>query len=366
MTIIIFILILALLILVHELGHFLVAKKAGVKVPEFGLGFPPKILGKKIGETEYTLNLIPFGGFVKIVGENAEEDIPPEDRPRSFMVQPKAVQAAIIVAGVSFNWLFAWILLSAGFMSGLPASTETVAREAFVGEPVLTITSVLPGSPAAESGLRAGDEILAFSSNGDGIQDIKEVVMAQDFIASHGNNALGVLYRRGDGAPAFAEAVPEAGIVEGKQAIGITMSVLGIAKYSLPDALWEGLRTTSHLTVAIATGLFELMTDLVRGNADLSGIAGPVGIAGMVGEASTLGFIHLLTFTALISINLAIINLVPFPALDGGRLLFIVIEAIKGSPISQKVTQVANTVGFVLLIGLMLLVTYNDIARLFT
>lgn len=366
MAIILFFVVLAVLILVHELGHFLVAKKFGVKVPEFGLGFPPKIFGKKFGETEYTLNLLPFGGFVKIVGENAEEDIPPEDQPRSFMAQSKPVQAAIIAAGVSFNWLFAWLILSVGFLFGMPASLSTTAPQAFITEPVLTITSVFDETPANEAGLRLGDTILAIISKNDAIQDVKEAEKARDFIAAHSGEPLQILYRRGDAAPAALEVTPEEGIVEGKAVIGITMDVLGVARYGLSAALWEGGKMAVNLTVAIASGLWHFLSDVVGGNADFSGIAGPVGIAGLVGEASELGFVYLVMFTALISVNLAIINLVPFPALDGGRLLFIVIESFKRSPIPPKVTQIANTVGFVLLIGLMLLVTYNDIARLFS
>jgi len=364
MTVIIFIIVLALLILVHEVGHFLAAKKAGVKVPEFGLGFPPKIFGTKIGETEYTLNWIPFGGFVKIIGENAEEDISEKDYPQSFMAQSRPVQAAIISAGVIFNLLFAWVLISIGFMIGMPTSAETLPEESFITPPVLMITSVIPNTPAYNAGLKAGDEIFALVSGSDELSDIKNINTTQEFISSHGKQEVGFFYKRGNKQPSLLKIIPEEGIVDGKPAVGITMDIVGIAKLNPVSAISEGAKMTIQLTGAIAAGLWGFFVSLISGGADLSNIAGPVGIAGLVGQASTLGFVYLLSFTALISINLAIINFIPFPALDGGRLLFILIEAIKRSPIPPKITMVANTVGFLLLIGLMLLVTYNDIARI--
>jgi regulator of sigma E protease len=364
MTIIIFIIVLAVLILVHELGHFLVAKKAGVKVPEFGLGFPPKIFGIKKGETEYTLNAIPFGGFVKIVGENAEEEITKEDKLRSLVSKPRHVQAAIIAAGVSFNLLFAWLIFSVGFMVGLPASLDTVPRSAFVDEPKLTITSVLPETPAAEAGLKSGDILLALTSKDDVIQDISQTVLAQDFIASHENEMIGFLYKRGENDATFAQVTPKEGIIPEKQAVGITMDIVGIARFNPLRAMWEGAVTTVLLSKNVAIGLFGFIKNIIVGTANFQDIAGPVGIAGLVGEASALGFMHLMMFAAFISINLAVINLVPFPALDGGRLLFLAIEAIKRSPINPRVSVFANTIGFALLILLMFVVTYNDIARI--
>lgn len=364
MSIIIFIIVLAVLILVHELGHFLVAKKAGVKVPEFGLGFPPRIFGIKKGETEYTLNWIPFGGFVKIVGENADEEIAKEDALRSLTSKPRQVQAAIIAAGVLFNFLFAWAVFSAGFMIGLPSSAETTPLSAFVTEPKLTVTSVLSGAPAEQAGLKAGDILLALTSKNDALQNISRASEAQAFIASYGKEPVGFLYKRGNSEPAFLSIVPKEGIVPEKPAIGITMDVVGIARLNPLSAVWEGGLVTTHLIGNVAVGFFEFIKSIANGTANVKEIAGPVGIAGLVGQAEALGFIHLMMFMAFISVNLGVINLIPFPALDGGRLLFLAIEAIKRSPINPRVSALANTIGFALLLLLMFVVTYNDIARL--
>lgn len=364
MNVIIFIIVLALLILVHELGHFLIAKKAGVKVPEFGLGFPPKIFGIKKGETEYTLNWIPFGGFVKIVGENADEEIAEEDRSRSLTAKPRHVQAAIIAAGVLFNFLFAWAIFSAGFMIGLPSSAETTPLSAFVTEPKLTVTSVLSGAPAEQAGLKAGDILLALTSKNDALQNISRASEAQAFIASYGKEPVGFLYKRGNSEPAFLSVVPKEGIVPEKPAVGITMDVVGVARFSPLRAVWEGGGATIQLTKSTVIGLFGFIKGVAVGAANLKEITGPVGIASLVGQAEALGFVHLMMFVAFISVNLAVVNLIPFPALDGGRLLFLLIEAIKRSPINPRVSALANTIGFALLILLMLAVTYNDIARL--
>ena len=364
MTVIIFIIVLAALILVHELGHFLVAKKVGVKVPEFGLGFPPKIFGIKKGETEYTLNWIPFGGFVKIVGENADEEIAKEDVSRSLSSKPRHVQAAVIAAGVLFNFLFAWGIFSVGFMAGLPSSVETTPLSAFVTEPKLTVTSVLSGSPAEKAGLKSGDVLLALTSKDTTLQNISHASDAQMFIASYGKEPVGFLYKRGSEMPIFISIVPEEGIVPEKPAVGITMDVVGIARLNPLSAVWEGGLTTAHLIGNIAVGFFEFIKSIVGGTANVKDIAGPVGIAGLVGQAEELGFVHLMMFVAFISVNLGVINLIPFPALDGGRLLFLAIESIKRSPINPRVFAFANTIGFALLLILMFVVTYNDIARL--
>lgn len=364
MTIIIFIIVLAVLILVHELGHFLVAKKAGVKVPEFGLGFPPKIFGIKKGETEYTLNWIPFGGFVKIIGENADEEIAKEDMPRSLASKPRHVQAAVIAAGVLFNFLFAWVIFSLGFMIGLPSSAETTPLSAFITEPKLTVTSILSGSPAEQAGLKTGDVLLALTSKDIMLQNISHASDAQAFITSYGKESVGFLYKRGDGLPSFISVTPKEGIVPGKPAVGITMDVVGIARLGPLSAVWEGGLATTHLIGNVAVGFFEFIKSIAGGTANIKEIAGPVGIAGLVGQAEALGFVHLMMFVAFISVNLGVINLIPFPALDGGRLLFLLIESIKRSPINPRVSALANTIGFALLLILMFAVTYNDIARL--
>jgi len=366
MSVIIFIIILVILILAHEFGHFIVAKRSGIRVDEFGIGFPPKIFGKKFGETEYSLNWIPFGGFVKIFGEDAEDEaLSGSDKERSLTSKPKYIQAAVISAGVFFNILLAWILISFGFMSGLPAPVSMAGNGGTIENAHLTIISVGQGTPAETAGLRPGDHIVALTTNTAVLQDSITPDSVSSFIVENGEEAIAVLYERaGENGTVFV--TPEEGILEGRFAIGITMDTIGILTLPPHKALWEGAKTTVGLTQAILFGFVDLIKNsFSNGKAGLAAVTGPIGIIGLVGDASDFGFVYLLGFTAFISINLAIINLIPFPALDGGRLLFILIEAIKGSPINPKVTQGANSIGFLILIVLMLVVTYNDIVKIF-
>jgi len=360
MSIVVFILVLAVLIVVHELGHFFAAKMSGVRVDEFGIGFPPRALSfkPKKGETRYSLNWIPLGGFVKIFGEEVSEDSATgPDSKRSFINKPSRTQIWILVAGVLGNVLAAWLFLSVGFMIGLPASVETYDSK-FVSDSHVEVTTVLPDSPAQLAGLSAGDKILAFSRG----EEEKEIVSTSDvneFIGSN-TNSIEITVER-QGVVEQVSVSPAMGIIENSAALGIGIDKIGIVSLPPHIAVWEGGRVSIKLLGAIAVGLWNLIGDAVTGSADLSQLTGPVGLVGLVGEAGALGFRYLLSFTAFISLNLAIINLIPFPALDGGRIVFVLIEKLKGSPIRPRVANTLNTIGFALLILLMLVVTYNDI-----
>ena len=371
MAILIFLIVLIVLILVHELGHFLVAKACGIRVDEFGLGFPPKIFGVKYGETTYSINWIPFGGFVKIFGENPDEDsISGPGASRSMVNKPKWQQFLVLVAGISFNIIFAWLLISFGFMSGLPSSVSQYPSANFSNTKIV-ITSVLSGSPAEKSGLKVGDAIemmytgssastraLAVGSNK------ADVVAVQNFIAGSTNLPITITVAEGD-IKKDIEVTPVSGLVEGKAALGIGLDAIGTLRLPIHKALYEGAKLTWDLTKATAVGLGTFLKNLIIAKADLKQVTGPIGIVGLVGDAASLGFIYLLSFTAFISINLAVINLLPFPALDGGRILFILIEAIKRSPIKPKVANTLNTIGFGLLLLLMLVITFHDVLKLF-
>lgn len=375
MTIIIFIIILAVLILVHELGHFLLAKRFGVRVDEFGLGFPPQLVGKKFGETIYSLNWIPFGGFVKIFGENPnEESLRGPDRARSLVRKPHWVQALVLVAGVSFNLIFAWFLISVGFVSGLPSSVEGLGANTRFSTPShLVLTQILPASPAAEAGLKVGDELVYLrSAAGAGTPSADQLTpdLVKEFVRTRAGEELIVGYRRGQ---LFGERLPPVrslklkpaeGVVLGQAAIGIGMDRIAILKLPVHRALIEGAKLTAQLTYYTAVGLIGFVADAFRSRSGLANVTGPVGLASLVGDAASLGWIYLLNFTAFISINLAVINLVPFPALDGGRLLFLLIEKIKGSMIKPAIANAFNLVGFGLLLLLMAVVTYGDILKL--
>lgn len=361
MSIILFIVILALLILVHELGHFIAAKRSGVRVDEFGLGFPPRLFEKKIGETSYTVNAIPFGGFVKIFGEDPnKESIEGKDSKRSLTSKSRLTQAWIISAGVIFNLLFAWLLVSAGFMMGLPYSADDTSYGARIENPKLMLTQVIAKSPAAEAGLEGGDVILSLQSGEDALTN-PQVETTQKFITAH--DTIEMTYLRGTETKTSIIGTEE-GVVPGRRAIGISMDVVGTLQLPIHEALYAGFLTTASLTVAMTVGIVDFLKNIFVGQGSLEGISGPVGIVGIVSDASTLGFIHILSLTAVISINLAIINLLPFPALDGGRLFFLLIEAIKRSPIKPEISNIANGIGFLILIGFMVFVTFNDVLKL--
>lgn len=364
MSILLFLIILVVLIVSHEFGHFVVAKLFGIRVDEFAVGFPPRLWGVKKGETEYSLNALPFGGYVKIFGENLDDPLlhDHEKRKRSLIHKPKLVQAAVISAGVAFNLLLAWVLISFGFAVGFPTAVSGSGYEAYAKDTALTITSVGPGTPAEAAGLKPGDRILSLSSDADTLSP-KAPEEMQNFIFGHGGAPIEIRYKRGQ-IEQTMEIVPREGIVPGKKAIGVSMDLVGTVTLPFYKAIWEGAKNTYFLTEGTVAGLWGLVKSTLVGQGNLSALTGPVGIVKLVGDMSALGPVYLLGFTALISINLAVINLIPVPALDGGRLLFVLIEWLKGSPINPRAARVVNAVGFALLIMLMVVVTYHDIARL--
>lgn len=359
MTIVIFILILVALILVHEFGHFIVAKLAKIKVEEFGIFFPPRLLGFKKGETEYTLNALPFGGFVRIFGENHNEHA---GDPRSFASKPRITQAAVVVAGVVMNVLFAWLALSAGYMAGMPSSA-TPENAGRISDVHTTIVAVLPESPAAKAGIAAEDQVLSVGTALVPPQTFKDADAVQAFIAAHPEESIILTVMR-DGAEQTFIARPAEGLVEGRKALGVQLGDVGTLALPPHEALVEGAKLTYHMTVGTAQGLAGFFSQIIRGAADFTSVAGPIGIVNMGAGAVTDGFAAAIILTAVISINLAIINLLPIPGLDGGRLVIIAVEAVIRRPVSQKITVALTLAGFALLITLMLVVSYHDIVRL--
>lgn len=354
-----------MLVISHEFGHFIVARAFGVRVDEFGFGYPPRLakLFKK-GDTEYTLNWLPFGGFVKIFGENPDdENTNGPDKVRSFVHKPRYAQALILVAGVVFNLILAWLFLSIGFMSGLPSSVSSAPAGVTLQDQKLVVLDVVKNSPAQKAGLGAGDSIISLTSGKDVLSNPNPDNL-REFVIAHGTSPITFDVKQKNEEKNIS-ITPEKASADANPAIGIQMDTLGTLKLPFFKALGSGASETVHMTGAIAVSLYDLVRDSIRGKADFNSITGPVGIVGVVGQAKEFGFIYLLSFTALISINLAVINLIPFPALDGGRLLFILIEKIKGSRIKPAIANWLNTIGFSLLIILMLVVTYHDIAKLF-
>jgi regulator of sigma E protease len=364
MSILIFFVVLFILVLVHEWGHYITAKLTGMRVDEFGIGFPPKLFGVKKGETEYTVNALPIGGFVKIYGEDGVGD--PEQRNEetqgAFTSKSKWAQALVLVAGVSMNIIFAWFLFSGAFMWGIERAVDEGSASPNAR---LVVTDVLAEGPAADAELPRGAFITTVSR---GEEDLTSLTPASfsEFVGRTNEEPVRITYTRGDEL-FMTSIVPRTNVIDAdpeRQAIGVALTLVDTVQYPFLAALKEGFTHTIESTVAITVGVVGLIRDVVVGQADFTQVAGPVGIVGLVGEASAFGFSALLMFTAFISLNLAVINLLPFPALDGGRLLFVGIEAITRRPMPVRATQIMNTVGFFVLIGLMVVVTWNDISKL--
>lgn len=389
MSILLFLAVLFVLVLVHELGHFVVAKWTGMRVDEFGIGFPPKLFGIKRGETEYTFNLFPVGGFVKIFGEDgapAPSSLVESEakdshsvvavaetstggvthtvgvQNGSFTSKSKWAQSAVLIAGVTMNVLFAWVLVviafSIGIRSEIPESDVT-AHSALIA------SSVLEQSPAGMVGLPSGAVLKSVVAGGDSLTVFTPSAFSE-FVGSHRGEEHLIAYMHNNELSVIG-ITPQQGVIAhapDQFALGVSLTLVDTVERTLAEALIEGGIFVVLGLRDITVGICTLILDAVTLKADFSQVAGPVGIVGLVGEASAYGIATLLLFTAFISLNLAVINILPFPALDGGRLLFVLIEGIKGSPIEARFASMLNAFGFFLLIALMVAVTWNDIVRL--
>ena len=362
---------LSILILVHELGHFLTAKKFGLLVEEFGFGLPPKIWGKKIGETIYSINALPFGGFVKIYGENKEDKIAENKETETILIEKEEVEiddgevsaevisetiisetgpdrsfgslfawkrAVILVSGVLMNFLFGWLVISVILSLGVPQS--------------VVISEIFKGTPAETAGLKVGDAILGMSAN----NFIK-------FTNDNKGKEITVKVER-DGIEKEIKATPRMNPPAGEGALGIGLLESGAPSQNFFLALWDGMKMSVEIIKLIFVSLLNLIVGVFSGNkVSLDQVSGPIGIVKITAQASGLGIVYLLQLLALISFNLAVINIFPFPVLDGGRLLFLLIEKIKGSPLPAKFENYANAAGMALLLILMVVITIRDIVR---
>jgi regulator of sigma E protease len=355
-TILIFAIILGLLVFVHELGHFVMAKRAGMKVDEFGFGFPPRMFGIKKGETVYSINWIPLGGFVKIVGENGDSQ-----EPGSFSSKGFWPRFFTLIAGVVMNVIFAWFLISLGMMSGWPSAIgegETgLPASAHIGKAQVSMVEVGPNSPASDAGLKPGDSIYKIG----GIE-ITSIDQAQSVTKANAGHAVTYEFKRGN--QDFEKTItPRANPPADEGPLGVVLS--SIAKVSFPwyEAIWRGLTMTWVIIWATLSAFGNLIVQAFHHQPVGAALSGPVGIAVLTRDFAELGLIYLVQFTALLSINLAIINAIPFPALDGGRVLFLVIEKLRGRKLNQKAEGMANAIGFSLLILLMIFVTVKDVTH---
>lgn len=360
MSLLIFIIILGLLVFVHELGHFVFAKLFGVRVDEFGMGFPPRAMRLfKRGETEYTLNWIPFGGFVKIHGEDSL-GVDDPDFHRSMMAKKWWQQIIVLIAGVTMNVVLAWVLFSSAYMIGAPTPESQVTDLSRLESVHLTILDISPGSPAELAQLQAGDKIQQVTSS-IGILTNASAESFTQFVQQTPRQEPVTLSILRNKEPQEIVVYPSYTIVPDKPIIGVAVDRVGDYQQGFFASLSQGAQTTYH-TIGNTLHAFG---QLFSGKSSLQSVTGPVGLVSVVGDARDIGFSYLIIFTAIISINLAIINMVPFPALDGGRILFVIIEKIIRRPLPQKFVQWTNGVGFLLLIGLMIFVTIKDVIKLF-
>lgn len=425
LTIIVFFIILSLLVFVHELGHFYVAGRFGVRSEEFGFGFPPRAFGiqilrgrqlKKIAETEkidisltekvdnlsgeteviaetivdekkeidvvepvkkykfirgggepkysgdeiglkkstiYSINWIPLGGFVKIKGEDGDSEADQD----SFASKKIWQRVSILLAGVSMNIVLAMFLISIGYMIGLPQLLDEKMPGAKISNRQIQVVEVIKDSPASQAGLKIGDIIQTIDN-----QSFKTSDELQNYVASKSGQKLAYAIKRGQDEIKL-DLIPEKRVETGKGGIGIAIVETGLVKYNFFSAIWQGVKTTVLLTWAIIVSFFGLIKSLILGRGLGADLAGPVGIAALTGQVAQMGFVYVLQFAAMLSINLAIINAFPFPALDGGRVLFLIIEKIKGSPVKREVEGVIHNIGFALLMLLVLVVTFKDVAK---
>lgn len=355
-TVIIAFLSLIALVTLHEFGHFIVAKRFGVKVEEFGIGYPPRIFGKKIGETIYSLNLLPFGAFVKMPGEIGQVN-----DPRSFSSQAIWKRALIALAGVVSFWIMAAILFSIVFNLGTAVAVDDEASG--LVNPRVQIASISADSPAKLAGLEPGDtiKIMAIGEEQLVVNKIKEV---QEFSNAHLGQEITLTVERGK--EVFeVKVVPRVSPPAGEGPLGVALVRTAMQSYSWYQAPWQGLVTTINMTGAIIQGYGQVISNIIQGQPSGVELMGPVGVVHLFTQASQMGANYFLQFVGIVAIYIAIFNILPIPAVDGGKILFLTIEAIRRRPISEKVEQNITAVFFSLLLLLMVLVTIKDVARLF-
>lgn len=355
-TILAFVIVLSVLVLIHELGHFLTAKKFGIKVEEFGFGFPPRVFGKRIGETLYSINLLPVGGFVKLYGEDSagggsvkssKLKVQSYDTKRAFFGRPAWQRATIVLAGVIMNFLLAVVIISYLFSAhGVAIPTENIR-----------VVEIAQNSPAAAAGLQKGDEIITI--------DGKRITQTSDFakIAKTKSGQPIKLELLRSGKEFLVSITPRKEVPQGQGPIGVAISNIEVKKYPWYSAPFFGTLEAFKFSFMILQGLSEMVINLVIYGKSPTGIAGPVGVAQLTGQAVSYGIVATLWFVSLLSLNLAVVNVLPIPALDGGRLFFILVELVTHKKIAPRYEAMAHAIGLAILLALILFITFFDIVR---
>jgi regulator of sigma E protease len=370
-TILVFFIILGVLVIVHEAGHFFVARRAGVKVDEFGFGLPPRLIGiyRENGrwriagpttphgpKTIYSINWLPLGCFVKIKGEQGEDTTDPD----SFTAKSVGRRFLIVSAGVSMNIVLAVVLLWISFTVGSPQAIDPAQTPKFarVDNVAVRIAEVLPNAPAAQAGIKVGDAIVQF--NAEHIDTVEEF---QEQIRDNGTAPASVIIRR-DNADQTLSITPAQ--LEGYDQIGVGVALATTGTVSFPWYVgwWYAIVGVASLVWGILSGFYIVLKNLIFSQELVGEVYGPVGIAGLVGDAVDLGWLYVVQLSAVLSVILAVVNYLPIPALDGGRALFLVIEKIRGKAINAQIEGRTHTIGFMLLLALIALVTFQDIARI--
>ncbi len=358
-TILLFLALLSILVLAHEWGHFATARKVGMIVEEFGIGFPPRLFSwtSKTG-TVWSINLIPIGGFVRIQGENGDN----KSAAGSFATKSFLARFAVLFGGVFMNLAVAAVLFSIGFGFGLPSVIEGgVDARAIVTDEAIHVVQVLPGSPAEQAGVLNGDQVNSIDGEifADG-EAAREALRPN----ADGSPIEIKIERSGEEqtlklAPTYIEDI-------GREGVGLALVETGKVRYPWYFAPVKGVTTTLSMTVQIVDAFGKLIVGVFTQDSNVAAqLSGPVGIAVITGQVADLGLAHLVQFAAMLSVNLAVLNALPFPALDGGRILFLAIEAVRRKPVSQGFEQAVHATGFALLILLVVFVTYRDIVNLF-
>jgi regulator of sigma E protease len=354
LTIVTSLIVLSILVIAHELGHFLPAKKSGIRVEEFGLGYPPRVWAKKVGKTLYSLNLLPVGGFVRLFGEELDKSrdkkiLAAKD---SFWAQSKKVRLAVISGGVMANFILAVIVFTIVYsVVGIPVETDRVS-----------VIGVLPESPAAEVGLM--EEDILVSINGQAINSLDQFT---DLLEANEGQEVILKFER-EGEKMAALIAPRESPPENEGPLGIVISNVQMIHYPMWQMPFrgaiEGFKEAYNWLVLIIQGLGEMIGDLVTQGKLPRDVAGPVGIFQITGRVAEAGYLSLLQFIGILSVNLAVINFLPFPALDGGRFLFVVYEVLTGRRPKPEFERWANSVGMALILILVLLATVNDLVRI--
>ena len=347
MSIVYFIIILLVLVVVHEYGHFQTAIWFKMKVEEFAFGFPPRLFSKIRKGVKYSFNLLPLGGYVKIKGEDGEDL-----SEGSFASKSYIAQITVLIAGILMNVLIAWVLFFGALSVGLPQATNDTDNSKVL------VTNVVSGQPAEQAGLLRGDVIEKISYEN---RDLTITDPATVTSAVHDGKQLKFTVLR-NGSETTLDVIPQN--IDGIQKIGVELQSIASTKTTIgSDTLTSSIKMTGFYVKETFVGFVDLFHKLFTGTSVKDQVSGPIGIVKQVGQASDFGFAYLLFFAGILSINLAILNLVPFPGLDGGRILFVLIEAVTRKKVSQKVLGTVNAVGILLLLALMVLITIKDIVH---